>query len=194
MRITPENVLLELHNRSPQALAFLMHEYGDAVTALVSRILAGFGTPEDVEECASDVFVEAWNRIREYDDARGTMRTWLLVLAKYRALTRRRQLNRSVELPYEAAPAPDPVLEQVLSRERQEALVASIEQLEPGLRAVMVCRYLLDMGIADIADRLHLTRSQADNRLSRGRQRLRERWDSMSINEGGDSIGDIRSR
>ncbi len=194
MRITPENVMLKLHNRSPQALAFLIHEYTDVVTALVSRILTGLGTPEDIEECVSDVFLEAWNRANEYDSARGTVRTWLLILTKYQALSRRRQLSRRMEVPPDADPLPDPVLEQVLSRERQETLVASIERLEPGVRAVMVCRYLLDMRIPDIANRLHLTRSQVDNRLSRGRQRLREQWDSMSTEEGDDSIGHIRSR
>ncbi|NMP23150.1 hypothetical protein [Sulfobacillus harzensis] len=56
MRITPENVLRELHNRSPRALDFLVHEYTPVVSALVSRILAGVGTREDIEECVSDVF------------------------------------------------------------------------------------------------------------------------------------------
>ncbi|NMP23151.1 RNA polymerase sigma factor [Sulfobacillus harzensis] len=134
-------------------------------------------------------FVAAWDRVSDYDGTRGTVRTWLLVLAKYQALDRRRQLARRVDVPPEGTPVADPVLEQVLSRERQEALAASIGQLEPGIQAVMVCRYLLDMGIPEIASRLHLTRSQVDNRLSRGRHRLREQWDAISTTEGGESIG-----
>jgi RNA polymerase sigma-70 factor (ECF subfamily) len=192
VRITPDNVLRELHNRSPQALAFLLREYTPVISILVSRILAGVGAREDIEECVSDVFVAAWDRISAYDGTRGTVRTWLLVLAKYQALDRRRRLTRRVDVPPEGKPAPDdPVLEHILSRERQEALAALIEQLEPGIRAVMVCRYLLDIGIPEIASRLHLTRSQVDNRLSRGRQRLRDQWDATRTPEGGESIGHL---
>ncbi len=192
MRITPDNVLRELHKRSPQALDFLIREYTPVISILVSRILAGVGAREDIEECVSDVFVAAWDRINAYDGTRGTVRTWLLVLAKYQALDRRRRLTRRVDVLPEGKPAPDdPVLEHILSRERQEALAASIGQLEPGIRAVMVCRYLLDMGIPEIASRLHLTRSQVDNRLSRGRQRLREQWDATRTPEGGESIGHL---
>ncbi len=82
-------------------------------------------------------------------------------------------------------PPPDPVLTHVLSRERQEALVECIEQLEPGIRDVVVCRYLYDMAIVDIAAALHLTRSQVDNRLSRGRQALIRQWEGAASEEGG---------
>ena len=77
MRITPDNVLRELHNRSPLALDFLIREYTPVVSTLVSRILAGVGAREDIEECVSDVFVAAWDRISTYDGTRGTLRTWL---------------------------------------------------------------------------------------------------------------------
>ena len=102
--------------------------------------------------------------------------TWLLMLAKYQALSRRRQVKQQTQAPFDPTPAADSVIEWILSRERQEALVASIEGLEPGIRIVTIYRYLLDIPILDIAAKLHLSRRQVDNRLSRGRQRLREEW------------------
>lgn len=177
LRITPENVWQELKNRSPRALSYLINTYTDVVSSVVSRILYGVGTREDVEECVSDVFIVAWQRAGEYNNTRGTGRQWLLLLAKYQALTRRRHIIRkTVSIRQERQATSDPVVDQVLSRERQEVLVRCIEQLPPTIRAVVVRRYLLNMTIPHIAHELGLTRSQVDNRLSRGRQRLKEQW------------------
>jgi RNA polymerase sigma-70 factor (ECF subfamily) len=136
-----DNVVQRLRDHVPQALAFLIDEHSDAVSRLVSRILAGAGSKEDAEECVSDVFFQAWHRAHEYDPSQGTVRSWLLMLAKYRALTVRRQLLRHAKQGLEVPDYPgDPVASGVLSRERQEALAACIKQLDPSLRDVIVCR------------------------------------------------------
>jgi len=180
-------------DHSPQALSYLINGYTGAVSSVVSRILYEVGTQEDVEECVSDVFIAAWKRAGEYDNTRGTGRTWLLLLAKYQALARRRQIIRKAAPIVQGLHAtPDPVLDHVLSRERQEGLVRCIEQLSPTVRAVVVRRYLLNMTIPHIAHELGLTRSQVDNRLSRGRQRVKEQWAKMTGEEGGDSLEDHR--
>ncbi|MCL5014589.1 MAG: sigma-70 family RNA polymerase sigma factor [Firmicutes bacterium] len=184
--ITRENVIWQLRERPAEALSFLIHDHADAIASLVSRILAGVGTPEDVEECVSEVFIQAWHRAQEYDERRGTVRTWLLILAKYQALTLRRRLVQHKDLESESVDQrSDPVLSQVLSRERQESLVSCIQRLEPGVRDVIIYRYFLDMAIPLIATKLQLTRSQVYNRLSRGREQLRQQWDGMNIDGGG---------
>ncbi len=191
MEITSENVLRLLRDRVPDALGFIIDQHEPAVSALVARILAGVGTSEDIEECVSDVFVAAWQGVADYDPTRGTVRTWLLMLAKYRALDMRRRFVRARQPEPEAPrPASDPVVEQLLSREQQHALVESIERLEPGVRAVVIRRYLAGMTIADIARDLGLARSTVDNRLSRGRHQLRDYWDTKE--EGRDSLGNTR--
>jgi RNA polymerase sigma-70 factor (ECF subfamily) len=192
VHITSHNVIGQLQRRSPEALAYLIERYTAAVAATVAGILGDVGAKEDIEECVSDVFVEAWTGANHYDPARGTVRTWLTLLAKYRALDRRRHLWRHIRPPeQDLSGEADPVVAQVLSDECQQALVTAIEQLGPGVRDVMVCRYIFDMPIDDIARMLHLSRSQVDNRLSRGRQRLRQRgW--ANSHEGGESLGNVR--
>jgi RNA polymerase sigma-70 factor (ECF subfamily) len=191
--VTPDNVIRELQCRSPEALAYLIDRFMPVVAAVASSILSDIGTQEDIEECVSDVFIDAWSRADRYDPARGTLRTWLTLLAKYRALDRRRKFRRHISSAEVRAPVDaDPVLSEVLSLERQHALVDAIEQLGPGVRDVMVCRYVFDMPVADIARALNLSRSQVDNRLSRGRQSLRQRgW--AGRREGGGSLGDVGS-
>jgi len=64
-----------LRQRDPTALAALVDAFADPVYRLVRRILAGAGRPEDVEECANDAFVAAWERIDRFDPARAPLRT-----------------------------------------------------------------------------------------------------------------------
>ena len=54
--MTSENLVSQLRERSAEALSFLIHAHADATLSLASHILAGVGTPEDIEECVSEVF------------------------------------------------------------------------------------------------------------------------------------------
>lgn len=191
MRITEENVVQLLREHEAQALSFIIAEYTRPIFGLVATILRGIGTPQDIEECVSDVFVALWNRIDQYDEARGTFRTWLHIIAKYEALDLRRKLLRKSDDALAHEPSPfDPVSHAILTREWQEEFVASIEHLDSKVREVVIRRFLLQMSIQDIAAELGLTRTQVDNRLSRGRKALRQQFEITG--EGGGSLGDAR--
>lgn len=103
---------------------------------------------------------------------------------------RRKLLRESHEALAEGPSLSDPVSHAVLTREWQEELVARIEGLVPKVRQVVIRRFLLQMPIQDIAVELGLTRSQVDNRLSRGRKELRQYFEITG--EGGGSLGDAR--
>lgn len=120
-------------------------------------------------------------------------RTWLLMLAKYRALNARRRLSRHpAAAPEHPGPASGPAADPVLDRERQEAWALAISQLDPAGRAVVIRRYLLGMSIKDIAQEMGLARSAVDNRLARGRRKLRQQWTTQD--EGGNLFGNTGSR
>ena len=68
----------------------LMANYGRLLWTIVSGILAGCGTKEDVEEVVSDVFVELWQNPHLFDPSRGEIKAFLCVKAKSRAIDRLR--------------------------------------------------------------------------------------------------------
>ncbi|HOB20978.1 MAG TPA: sigma factor, partial [Candidatus Atribacteria bacterium] len=91
----------QLKKKDPKALEQAMDLYMDSVYRLAAGILRNTGSTMDIEECVQDVFIDAWNLIDQYDPERGSFRTWLLILCKYKALNRRRSLAdkaRVVEL------------------------------------------------------------------------------------------------
>src|SRR5579859_2162603 len=83
-----------LRERDQEALETLISRYSREVFYFIRGVLDGIGAKQDTEECVNDLFVAIWQEINSFDTARGTLRTWLTMRAKYIALDRRRQLCR----------------------------------------------------------------------------------------------------
>jgi RNA polymerase sigma-70 factor (ECF subfamily) len=68
-----------------EALGLLFERHGGAVLALARRMVA-----DEADDLVHDVFVEAWRHAAGYEPARASVRTWLLVRCRSRALDRLR--------------------------------------------------------------------------------------------------------
>ncbi|MFZ5817869.1 MAG: sigma-70 family RNA polymerase sigma factor [Bacillota bacterium] len=180
-----EELHLRLQRRDPAALDELMDRHADAVHWLVGLVLGRTGQPEDVEEAVADTFVRAWERASEFDPGRTSLRSWVLMIAKYTALDQRRRLLRRrytadgeprlVLLPEPESP-PEPgggPEEELLRKESGERLHQALRSLSPADQELLVRRYLLEEPITQIAQELRLTRTAIDNRLWRARQALK---------------------
>lgn len=66
-----------------EAFRQFFRERSPEVHALCKRIL---GSAQDAEDVTAEVFFEFWNRRERYDDARGTIRAYVLLLARSRAI------------------------------------------------------------------------------------------------------------
>src|SRR5205809_7034301 len=89
-----EDLAERLHRRDPEALETLIFRYSRELFYFIRLVLDGVGVAQDAEECVNDLFVAVGQEIDTFDSARGTLRTWLIMRAKYIALDRRRQLCR----------------------------------------------------------------------------------------------------
>lgn len=89
-----EDLALRLAQHDPDALETLISRYSRELFYFIRLVLDGIGVTQDAEECVNDLFVAVWQEIGTFDIARGTLRTWLTMRAKYIALDRRRQLSR----------------------------------------------------------------------------------------------------
>lgn len=174
--MTDAEILEGLLRQEPAALEAMLDAYATPVYGLVYRILAGTGAETDVEECVSDAFHTAWQQAGRYDSERAPLRTWLLNLAKYQALERRRGLLRRAERAEDSeSPIPPPTPEDMMSgKEQRQAVQAALQQLPRLERELIYRRYFLEQRVEEAADALNLTRQAADNRLWRARKALRE--------------------
>jgi RNA polymerase sigma-70 factor (ECF subfamily) len=77
------------------ALAALYDAHAPALLALATCILRD---PAEAEDLVHDVFLEIWQRIWSYDESRGSVRAWLLVRLRSRAIDRLRGRHLWAEL------------------------------------------------------------------------------------------------
>jgi len=180
VKIADDNVVDQLRQRNPDALAYLILRYSATVAGLVQRVSAGALSSQDIEECVADVFVHIWQRPDDYHPERGTMVTWVLILGKYKALDRRRRNARHKAAPSDdashfAATAKDPVWEEVNARETQEAWLQFVRTLPSLDREIFVRRFVLYHSIDEIAHQLGRTSKAIENRLYRVRKSLKLR-------------------
>jgi RNA polymerase sigma-70 factor (ECF subfamily) len=73
-----------------RALTELYDRHAPMLVGVAYRLL---GNRSDAEDLVHDVFVEAWGRARDFDASRGSVRRWLLVRLRSRAIDRIRSLE-----------------------------------------------------------------------------------------------------
>src|ERR1700720_3994908 len=73
--------------RRPEALAELYDRFAPTLLALARRVLDNHA---DAEEVLQEVFIQVWNRGERYDPARSSVSTWLVLIARSRAIDRLR--------------------------------------------------------------------------------------------------------
>ena len=97
MRADDRQLADGLGRRDPDAIARLHAEYGRTVLGFLLRTLRDRATAEDVFQ---QVMLEAWQRGPSYDPGRGSPLTWLMTIARSRAVD---QLRRRVPEPRDPA-------------------------------------------------------------------------------------------
>lgn len=133
-------------------LACLYDRHATAVYSLALRVVRD---PADAEEVTQDVFSQAWRTARTYDDGRGQVAAWLLMIARARALDSLRR--RSRRLPPgdgEEAAIPDasPSVEYKVATEQQLVLARGVlQQLPAEQRHALELAYYEGMTHAEIA-------------------------------------------
>ena len=88
-----------------ECLAGLYDRYAPALLAIGRRIL---GDRREAEDLLHDVFIEVWRQAGDYDETRGSVRAWLLMRMRSRALDRRKAavFSKRADLPRAARPSP----------------------------------------------------------------------------------------
>lgn len=115
---------------------------------------------EEAEDATQDVFARVLNAVPRYERQRVPFRAWLFRIVRNMALDRLRTQHRLeladpiefVEGRHASAGVELPALEWISDRD----LVGLIERLPMAQRQVLVLRYMLDLGITEIAQVMEL--------------------------------------
>jgi RNA polymerase sigma-70 factor (ECF subfamily) len=162
------------------ALGKLYDRFAPSMLGVAQRILGG---PREAEDVVHDVFLEAWHRARHYDRDRGSVRTWLMLRLRSRALDRLRAQKRGPAIGLEDRQLAPEVEAQDSSVELLpdgRALHRALAELPDEQRAVLELGYFAGYSCSEIAAELSLPIGTVKSRMSRAVAALRVQLDVSS--------------
>ncbi|AEP12617.1 RNA polymerase sigma factor, sigma-70 family [Chloracidobacterium thermophilum B] len=149
----------------------------------------------DAEEVTMAVYLEVWRRAKDYDIQRGRPMTWLLMMARSRAIDALRMQRPGRQLPMESVtnenyPASlespntvQDVEQSLLAIQRGDLVHKALQNLSPDQRQVIELTFFLGLTNQEIADRLAIPLGTVKGRLRLALQHLR-RWLGPAMKKG----------
>ena len=160
------------------ALTEFYERYSGRVMALLVKMLRSRAI---AEERLQDVFVELWRRAPQYDPRRASVSTWVITIARSRALdTLRARARRKsdAQIPSDdaqlAAPETDRPDQRAAEAMRRQRLAAALETLSDAQREVLELSYFRGLSHGEIAAELGLPLGTVKSRILGAMKALRK--------------------
>ena len=151
------------------ALGELYDRYSGIVMAVIMRIL---GSRAEAEELLQEVFIELWRRAPDYDANRGAVTTWVITIARSRALDalrarKRRGGDRHVAVDDTPMPAPSHQRpdEKASLSQRGQAVRTALDALSEPQRTALELSYFEGLSHREIAERLQIPVGTVKSRI-----------------------------
>lgn len=162
-----------------RALGTLYDRWHALVHGAIVRILS---QPDDVDDVVEEVFWQAWRQAGRYEASRAAVQTWLLTIARSRALDRARALARRREDPLddthmadvELSAQGDPAVDAEASN-RRAIVLAALSVLPPEQREAIELGYFEGLSQTEIAERTGHPLGTVKTRTRLAMQKLRDR-------------------
>jgi RNA polymerase sigma-70 factor (ECF subfamily) len=157
------------------ALEAFYRRFAGVVLAVANRILS---SRAEAEEVLQEIFTELWRRAPQYERERASVTTWVLTVARSRALDALRARSRRPGGAGEEsaiAPAPDEERpdERALAQQRSAAVRSAIGRLTPDQRQAVELAYFDGLSHSEIAARLNLPLGTVKSRILSAMKLLR---------------------
>ena len=170
-------LIQELLKENQDAFSYMIATYSKLLWVVVGGILANVGTTQDIEECISDVYVQIWKNPSAYNRQKGSLKTFLAVIAKGKALDTYRKLTKSkiIELDEAIQSTDDDLLDYIADNEMVQELYTAIESLTEPNKEIVIRRYFFEERPANIAKHFSLPVKEVENRLYQSKLKLRKK-------------------
>ena len=151
----------------------LLDRHGAVVLGVLTKLLR---RREEAEEVLQEAFLQAWSQAGSYRPGRATLRGWLLMLARARAIDRlrSREARRKREESYSVDPVAEPEAPRSLEdAQRQELVQGALGELPEDQRRCIELAFYEGLSHSGIADRLQHPLGTVKSRIALGMRKLR---------------------
>ncbi|MBD2102682.1 sigma-70 family RNA polymerase sigma factor [Leptolyngbya sp. FACHB-261] len=173
---TDAELFLALKNGQTAALGIIYDRHAGLVYGIALNAL---GNSQEAEDLTQDIFL-TFTRGASYDPKRGSLRTFLAILTRSRAIDRLRSRNSAREVlkrwrrseEYDATPnAP---LEHAFQNEQSQEVSTALAQLSDSQQQILKMAYYEGLSQSEIAERLAIPLGTVKARARRGLLKLRQ--------------------
>lgn len=158
-----------------QAFAAFYDRYNLILFGFLLRILHSNGEAEDVLQ---EVFIQVWQQASDFDETRGRPFTWLMMMARSRAIDRLRALDsreRSAErASYEASNEIVDAFDEAIRSEQSEMVRRALAEIPEEPRRALLLAYFEGLSQSEIAARIGKPLGTVKTRTRTGLRKLRE--------------------
>jgi RNA polymerase sigma-70 factor, ECF subfamily len=126
------------------------------------------------EDLLSETFLEVWRHAERFE-ARSSVATWLLAIARHRAISALRRRRPEAEEEATAATCADPADDPEIAldkKRRAERVRHALEKLSPGHREVIDLVYYHDRSVKEVAGILAIPEATVKTRMFYARNKL----------------------
>jgi RNA polymerase sigma-70 factor (ECF subfamily) len=175
IQISDADLLRAVARGDEESLGAIYDRYRTILFGLLFRIL---GNRAEAEDVLQEVFVQVWQKARDFDESRGKAFTWLVTLTRSRGIDRLRSLGSRARVADEAAKEADDMIadavEDAINNERGEVVRAALKELSETERAALLMAYFDGFSQSEIAERTNTPLGTVKTRMRTGMAKLRE--------------------
>ena len=162
-------VLKQVASGDKRGLEALYSRHSDRTFKFLMRLTANRSAAEDLTH---DVFLEIWKNAKRFE-GRSSVATWILSIARYKALDARRKQRTLTEhdLPARAEPTPEMTAMQASSSDyMRECLTALSEEH----REIIDLVYFHEKSVKEVSEILDIPEATVKTRMFYARKKLKE--------------------
>ncbi|HEX2925985.1 MAG TPA: sigma-70 family RNA polymerase sigma factor [Ruminiclostridium sp.] len=172
-----KKILALLREKPEKGLEKLMEEYSGMVYAIIYNKLNHLFSREDIEECTSMVFYEAYENRNAIDPAKGSLKAYLAVMAKRRAidLLRKNARHFANVVPLDTYDADNSIVNaaEEMDAETKDMLITAVKALGEPDSEIFIRKYYFGQSSRKISEILGIKQNTIDKKVSRGLEKLR---------------------
>lgn len=183
MKSDEKNYIQRLRAGKEDALDYIVDNYLSLVKGTIYKVLAPLKDDGLIEECINDVFLSVWNNISKFKGESNEFKKWIYVIARFKAIDYYRSKVKNEEEIKEFIEAIDEASaeDKLINMENRSEVMELINGLEKVDRNIFICKFFLGYKSEDIAKKLNITKASVDNRIYRGKKKLREKASRINL-------------
>jgi RNA polymerase sigma-70 factor, ECF subfamily len=152
-----QELVERLRRRDPDAMSDLYDRYSRVVYSVILRIVKNAAV---AEELTQEAFLRAWNRASDFDASRGRLGSWLLTIARNRAIDfLRSTAGQQQATTFELVSSERLTLfvnteDRMLDQEQARRIRSAFSQLNENQRQVLELAYFEGLSQSEMAEKL----------------------------------------